>query len=107
MTGYGAATLTLTAKDTNYNLLGLIVAIGAYLGAKFTCRELTIQSPVANGNAYVWKGADNMTGVFHGPELVAGQAITNRSDKNNIPLSEIYLRSDTDGATVNVEWMYA
>jgi hypothetical protein len=106
MTGYGAATLTLTAANTNYNLLGLILAIGAYQGAKFTCRELTIQNPVGNANAYIWKGTDNMTNVFHGPELLGGEAITNRSDKNNIPLGEIYVRSDTDGVTVNVEWMY-
>jgi hypothetical protein len=107
MTGYGAATLTLTAANTNYNLLALIRAIAAYAQAKPTCRELIIQSSIANGNAYVWKGADNMTLASHGPELAAGGMIPNRSDKNNIPLNEIWLLTNTGGSTVNIEWMYS
>lgn len=100
-----AMTATLTTSGTVYNLYALIKA--SFPNAAGACRELTILGGPGNEAAKVFIGGNDVTSSNFGQQLIAGQGTTYRSDRNNIPMSNMGLTSDTNAAKVDIQWMYA
>lgn len=100
-----AMTVTLTSNGTVYNLWTLIKA--SFPNAAGACRELTLLGGPANGSAKVFVGGNDVSSSNFGQQLIAAQSTTFRSDRNNIPMSEMGLTSDTDAAKVDISWEYA
>lgn len=103
-----AVTLTLTTHAVKYNLWTLIKAASGFSNARGACRELSLLGDPANAAAKVFIGDNNVSSSNFGVQLIAGQSTIFRSaDTNAVPMNEIGLTSDTDGAKVDVLWMYA
>lgn len=101
-----AVTLTLTTHATVYNLWTLIKA--SFPNARGACRELSLLGDPGNAAAKIFVGNNSVSSSNFGIQLTAGQSSTFRSsDQNAVPMNEIGLTSDTDGAKIDVLWMYA
>jgi len=101
---YVAATVTLTAANTNYSLLALLQAIEP--NCPPTAREVVIQSHSGNGSA-VLVGDANLTALRCGYELGVGQSRTYRSGIQHVLIGSLFARSAGAAQKLNVEVMGA
>lgn len=100
-----AATLTLTTGSTVYNLWTLIQS--RHPNAEGSCRELQVRWDPGNSAAKVYIGGNDVATDNFGQQITATDWVVYRSDRNNIPLGDFALLSDTSGAKVDVVWLYA
>lgn len=113
--------VTLTAANTNYQLLALLYGASGVIGAnlnsqgKENCAELTIRSDTgaANTGSKIYVGDGSMTGgppptIFDVGPLSPGESYKwGNAVNNTISLVNKFLRSDTAGVLVNVVIQYA
>ena len=105
-----ATTVTLTTLNTAYKIHDLITAGAgghAFPNAARSCREISITADAGNLAAKIYVGDAKVSTTDFGAELVAGQSMTLRSDKNNISLIGKWLLSDTSDRKVDLQWEYA
>ena len=106
MSGYIGINLTLTTNNVAYNLLTLIRAVTGYINSPGACRERTIFFPDVSGAAHVYIGGSDLSSTNYGVLLDEGMGDTVRSTKNNIPLLETYVLTDTDDSVISVQIHY-
>jgi len=100
-------TLSLASHLTSYNLLTLIRAVSGYANTAPTVRELLLEADPGNAAAKVDVGGADVSTSNFGYQLTAGQSNQYRSDRNNVPMGDIWLVSDVDAAKVDVSWQAA
>lgn len=100
--------MSLTVTTTPQNLLAMMLAVDPSTPARG--REITLQNDPGNSvNIRVGGGPSNPSGVVSpsncGYVLPSGISRTYRSDErdNSVPLAQIYVRTDTGTAQLNVE----
>ena len=104
-----ATTVTLTTAATAYRIHDLITGTTGGVGHAFpnaprACRELSITGDPGNGAAKVFFGDASVSAADFGVQLIAGQGMLLRSDKNDICLIGKFLCSDIDAAKADVHW---
>ena len=102
-------TVTLSAATTAYRIHDLITGTVGVAGHKFpnaprTCRELSITGDPGNGATKVFFGDASVSATDFGVQLIAGQGLMLRSDKNDICLISKFLLCDVLGAKVDLHW---
>jgi hypothetical protein len=100
--------LTLTDANTNYNLYTLMAAIRANVGRSFNYLKI-IADTSNNGTNPVLKGDSTLTATIHSDKLFPDQIWERTSGKgcNDIPATQIYLRSASAAQKVHVEAILA
>lgn len=99
---YVAVTVTLTAQDTNYNLLTLVQAIEE--NAPATGRELNLQSLAGNAESSLIRIGDASMGAARwGVELAPGESRLYRSESISASLASKFVRGSAAGLKLNVE----
>ena len=105
-------TVTLTTQNTNYQLSALLAAIDtgfAQAGGVYTrCSRLSIQADNAGGAAKYFIGNSDISATNFGRGMIATQ-IENYGGlpTSVIDLTEIWLRSDTNTALLNITVEFA
>jgi hypothetical protein len=104
-------TVSLTSKDTNYNLYDLVTAVSGYSQAKPSARELTLTLDPGVGGAKVRVGDGLVSDTNFGVELtLAGikqKSWQTGTSVNGVSLVDKFLRADSDSTEVNVDFEYA
>ena len=98
------AGVSLTLPTNQSNLLALLIAADARLGAVLqNCATLSIQAALANGANAVYVGDLNVSATNKGIELLAhDQFLGQGQPAMNVPLGSVYFWATTAGLIVNV-----
>ncbi len=100
--------LTLTSNAVAYQLSALILAstnppLSPPASGVLRAQFLSIQADVNGGGARYYIGNDDVSSTNRGWELVAtSNPIVQSMDSNLIRLDQIYIKSDTNTAVINV-----
>ncbi len=99
---YVAVTVTLTAQDTNYNILDLVQAIET--SAPATGREINLQALKGNAEGSLVRIGDASMGAARwGVELGPGESRLYRSESSSASLAPKVARGSAAGLKLNVE----
>lgn len=104
MSGYTAATVTLTTGSTNYQLITLLRAIAADTPGE--ARSVLIEADSANtAGSKVSIGDASLSGTRYGFQLGPGDARLYSDSDALVRLGAIYARGSGDGLKLNIEVM--